>query len=125
MDTVISQQTLVFLQAAALGLCLGFVYDCLRVLRRTARLRRVGTAVCDGVFCVVCLLAVALFLLLFGHGQLRGYIPLGAVLGVALYLCGLSDWVRALLRPLFGLVGRAARGLGRAMVAALSFPRGH
>ena len=76
MEVVLAQQTQAFLHAAVLGLLLGLLYDVLAFFL---------TALLDLLFCLIG--AAGFFLLVFGEsrGVIRGYLPLGAILGGALY----------------------------------------
>ena len=100
METILSQQTQIFLYAVILGILLGVVYDLLRVVHTASGRGRIVRGVLDVLFCAVCLVCIVAFLLFFAGGQMRVYISLGLAAGAILYGLGLSDLVCTLCYPL-------------------------
>ncbi len=119
------QQLAFCLTFGLLGMLLGMFYDLLRACRVYFRLRRVGTSLLDGLFCLVSLTAVLLTVLRYTDGRLRGYLGLGLACGFFLWRCSLSrGWYRLLLR-LLSLLGQALGRLCRLTLWLFSFPRGN
>lgn len=102
MEVVLAQQTQAFLHAAVLGLLLGLLYDVLAFFRRLGGGGVFLTALLDLLFCLIG--AAGFFLLVFGEsrGVIRGYLPLGAILGGALYAALCSPTVRRMLWKIQG-----------------------
>ncbi len=102
MEVVLAQQTQAFLHAAALGLLLGLLYDVLAFFRRLGGGGVFLTALLDLLFCLMG--AAGFFLLVFGEsrGVIRGYLPLGAILGGALYAVLFSPSVHRVLGKIQG-----------------------
>ncbi len=102
MEAVLAQQTQAFLHAAALGLLLGLLYDVLAFFRRLGGGGVFLTALLDLLFCLMG--AAGFFLLVFGEsrGVIRGYLPLGAILGGALYAVLFCPSVRRILGKIQG-----------------------
>ncbi len=101
-EAVLAQQTQAFLHAAALGLFLGLLYDVMAFFRRLGGGGAFLTALLDLLFCLMG--ATGFFLLVFGESQgvIRGYLPLGAILGGALYAVWFSPSVRRVLGKIQG-----------------------
>ena len=123
--TEVSQQLLFCLRFGLLGLSLGMVYDVLRAVRTQFRLRRVGTGLLDGVFCLVGLTGFLLLMLRGTDGRLRLYLPLGMAAGFGLYRKILSAWVLRLFLQVLRLLGQAVAGIKKTLLWAFSFPRGN
>jgi len=85
-----SGQAAAFLAAVAAGFVLGAFYDFFRVFRRLLRHKALATTIEDAAFWIIATLVMFYFLLGLNYGQLRGYLFLGAALGVVLYLSMLS-----------------------------------
>ncbi|MDI6871901.1 MAG: spore cortex biosynthesis protein YabQ [Bacillota bacterium] len=115
-EPVVAQAT-VFALTIAIGLLLGFLFDCYRVTRGRLRPGPLATILGDLLFWLVAT-GVAFALLIVGNwGELRLYVWVGFLLGAFSYRLLLSRTVIALLVTLFTLaervvgmaVGRAAR----------------
>lgn len=102
LEAVLAQQTQAFLHAAVLGLVLGLLYDVLAFFRRLGGGGAFLTALLDLFFCLMG--SAGFFLLVFGEsrGVIRGYLPLGAILGGALYAVWFSPSVRKVLGKIQG-----------------------
>ncbi len=114
-----------FLTFALLGTGLGVLYDLLRAFRTHFRMKKAGTAVMDGLFCLLGLLSFLLTMLRHTDGRLRGYLALGMCLGFWFYRRAVSAWFLGLLLLLFRLLGQAFTELGTWILWLFSFPRGN
>ena len=92
----LAEQIRTFLGAAALGGCLGLVYDVLRLLRRRLRLPLMGQLL-DLGFWGVTTVGLFAYAITVGGGVLRIYMGAALVLGAALYFLLLSPPARLLL----------------------------
>lgn len=90
----ISQQLVLFLQAAALGGVLGLVYDLFRTLRTLGG--KLWGGLLDVLFCVTAS-ASLFFFVMAGDGEMRIFIVLGTAGGMLLFLCLAGP----LLRPVW------------------------
>jgi spore cortex biosynthesis protein YabQ len=80
--------------ALLLGVGMGFVYDCMRIVRGRLPLRFV-TALLDILFWIVCAAMAFWFAMTFGGGELQIF-SLGAMaLGIVVYFLLLSVFIRA------------------------------
>lgn len=110
-----------FLHAIVLGAALGAYYDVLRAVRRQWRLRRAAVGLLDGLYWLVTVVAVALFVLIDAGGNGRSYVILGLAGGAALYFLTLSGLLLKLWAFLLRGIDRAARLMGR-LLAGLCRP---
>lgn len=100
----ISEQLAMFVRAILLGASLGLVYDLFRTLRRLGG--RVWGGVLDGTYCVLAVCSLFLFVMA-GDGEMRLFVPAGALGGAVLFFCLLSRplrplwdfWLTVLLAP--------------------------
>ncbi len=73
------------LQAMAVGVLIPFVYDWLRILRRTLPHRPFVVAIEDFFFWVICAFSVFLWMYRVSNGGLRWFSIAGALTGMCLY----------------------------------------
>ena len=98
----LADQVRTFLGAAALGGCLGLVYDVFRALRRRLRLPLVG-ALLDLGFWLLVTVGLFCYATAAGGGEVRIYMAAALFLGALLYFLLLSP-------PALFVVGLAADG---------------
>lgn len=109
----IPRQAFLFLMAVGTGAGMLLVYDMLRIFRRIVKHRTPGIAVEDMIFWIAC--AFWLFRLMYqeNDGSIRGFIILGAFLGMLLYNLGCSSLIvkggTAILRIPAKVIGRWAQ----------------
>lgn len=105
MENYISEQLILFLRSALLGAVCGVVFDLLRAVR----LRRGGliTHLLDVVYVVSVLLALFLFALRQGQGEMRLYMLLAIFLGIVLYFLLFAGF----LRPIWSFWGEVFASL--------------
>ena len=94
MENYISQQLLTFFRAALLGAVCAVGYDLLRALRLRRVRSRMLTHLLDVVYVVSVLLALLLFMLRQGEGEMRLYMLLAISLGFVLYFLLFADIFR-------------------------------
>ena len=83
----------IFLLSAACGIVAGLVYDLFRILRRVQKNGYAAVFLQDTLFWIVCA-GLALWTVFFmNDGQLRFYEFFAMLLGLCLYLYGMSAWV--------------------------------
>ena len=95
MEIGVAEQLTTLAQALLLGLLAGTVYDLLRSVRMRCR-RRWLTHLTDGLYTAALLLAVFLFSLRRGEGELRLYMLLGMAAGSLFYFLCLRTFIRPL-----------------------------
>ena len=137
----IPQQARLFLMAVVTGSGMLLVYDLFRIFRRVVKHETVGIAIEDMFFWIGC--AFWLFRLMYreNDGSIRGFVMLGAFVGMLLYNILLSKWIvrggtfvlrfvvktivkigKILFAP-FGFLGRRV-GLGAGFLGHLCRKRG-
>lgn len=81
----LAQQTLVFLESILLGAISGVIYDICRAIRRTAKLKMLGTIIMDTIFWIIVLIGLFYFAVTDAVSQMRFYVVLGEIGGMLLY----------------------------------------
>ncbi|MGN0638926.1 MAG: spore cortex biosynthesis protein YabQ [Huintestinicola sp.] len=111
----VCRQTELFLLSVLLGGCQGVLWDVFRALRAIFPVmgKTVPTAICDGLYLILCGIGVYIFSLLMGDGQVRGYYWLGALLGAVIYILTAGTVVIGIIRCVFGTVYRLLGSLFR------------
>ncbi|MEA4920739.1 MAG: spore cortex biosynthesis protein YabQ [Clostridiaceae bacterium] len=96
MEIILLEQTKVFLLASCLGIFLGALYDLFSFFPEVFG-KKVFRPLFDILYCIA-FMALFIALVLFrAGGVIRWYIPGGIILGLALYFCGFSDYVKMIL----------------------------
>lgn len=73
-----------------MGAGMGFVYDCIRCVRRLFFHNNVLIAIEDLIFWIVWAFIIIDKIHFYNYGSLRGYVLLGIFLGAVLYACTIS-----------------------------------
>jgi spore cortex biosynthesis protein YabQ len=100
-----TSQAVIFLIILLVGALLGIVFDFYRVLRGIIKPRSLVTSLTDLIYWLVATIIVFAVLLVCNWGELRFYIFMGLVAGVAMYYRLLSPYIITLLQA-------AIRGAG-------------
>ena len=89
----INNQAYVFLCAVIGGMLIAFAYDLIRIKRRTIKTNITLISIEDLIYWII--VAITMFFLVFysNDGVSRGFIFIGAVLGVIIYIFTLSKFV--------------------------------
>lgn len=98
MGNEIGAQLTDFLRAALLGMAAATVYDLLRSVRLRGRMGRAATHLLDVVYVLSVVLAVFLFALRQGEGELRLYMSLAMLFGFCFYFLALCAFFRPIWR---------------------------
>lgn len=101
MSEVIRQETAVFLLSVLHGICMTFLYDLLRALRRAFVHGLVLLSLEDFLFWIVAAFCTFCLAFLKTDGVIRGYVAVGIVLGAILYHFSVSALV---VRGISGLL---------------------
>ena len=115
----VCRQTELFLLSVLLGGGLGVLWDVFRAVRAIFPVmgRTVPTAICDGIYLILCGMGIYIFSLLMGDGQVRGDYWLGAFLGAVIYILTAGTVMIGIIRRIFGTVYRLAGGAFRKAAA--------
>ena len=135
MEIHIADQTRIFIGAIIIGLCMGGFYDLLRFIRMLLSGGRLLQALLDVLFCIFCLSGFLLFLLVWGEGKLRFFIPGGMGAGLVLYFMALSPVIieiyskiahgfRWIVAFIFKITKKILSPVFKLIVTLFSVPRG-
>ena len=117
-----SAQIKTFLLIAATGIFLGVLFDTYRVLRRCFRPSRLITSLADLIYCLIAS-AIAFAALLAGNwGELRFYIFIALIIGLAAYYRIASKQVMKLIMAVLKLIAKGWRMTKLAFVFTLIKP---
>ncbi len=100
----LSDQIVAFLLLIVLGVFLGFLFDCYRLIRRLLQPKARGTILGDALFCLLITVITYCFLLFFTWGEVRLYVFLALLCGTILYLKLFSKRVLSFLVRTYSLV---------------------
>lgn len=90
----VSHQWQIFLSLIAVGMFIGFAFDCYRVGRFFWRPGKVGTYTGDSLFWFIFTPLTFLMLFLINWGEVRAYVFLAIIAGAGIYAGIFSRWVR-------------------------------
>lgn len=96
MEIALLDQTRVFVFASVMGLCLGAVYDLFSFFPEVFG-KKILEPIFDILYCIVFMGGFIALVQLKAQGEIRWYIPGGIILGLILYFCGLSDYVKMVM----------------------------
>lgn len=95
MPVSLSNQAHVFLCSVLGGILIAFIYDAFRIRRRAVKSGSIIIYVEDLIYWIIA--AIVMFGVVYysNEGEIRGYIFIGAVIGVVLYVLLLSKFIMA------------------------------
>ncbi|MHB1128160.1 MAG: spore cortex biosynthesis protein YabQ [Bacillota bacterium] len=104
--TPVLDQIRIFAYSAVLGIFVGLIFDVYRTIRGLLRPNKLITGFTDLVLWVFLTVTVFLFLLLINLGEVRAYVFIAMVSGLALYIKYFSRSFLLYLRHLFIVMAR-------------------
>lgn len=110
MSSFVNDENLFLLYSTGMGIFITFVYDLLRIMRRTIRHSAFFVSLEDILFWLFCALAVFALMYKVGNGNLRWFAVCGALAGMFLYLKTISPWF---VRSMSGLLKKVGAVLKR------------
>jgi len=111
LEVSVINQANIFLFAVAGGMLIAFIYDIFRIKRKTVKTRSFGVFIEDFVFWVLVALIMFAVVYFSNEGEVRGYIFLGAAIGIVLYSLLLSRLVMKLFLAVIGILKRIFKGV--------------
>jgi spore cortex biosynthesis protein YabQ len=90
-----SRQAVLFLSTVGAGAAIGFFYDIFRIFRKTASHKNIAVQLEDLFFWLAATVLVFYFMLNQNYGEIRFFVIIGVVCGLALYVATISRWVVA------------------------------
>ena len=105
----VSEQTMQFLMSCVLGVLIGILYDCFRVIRIIFPYARKTGSVCvsDIIFMLCWGAALFLFSVQFCRSSVRFYCAAGSFLGFVLYILTIGNFVTGIIRAIANAVCKA------------------
>jgi spore cortex biosynthesis protein YabQ len=114
----VSEQVIVFLSTALCGMVIALVYDMFRILRKAVRTGSIMTFVQDILYWIIASVIMFVTIYCSNDGELRGFLFLGALLGVILYAFAFS---RAIMNSSLFIIKIVTRGI-RFISLLISYP---
>ena len=105
----VSNQAFIFLYSIMGGILIAFIYDIFRIKRKAIRTTTLLVCIEDFLFWIIVALVMFGTLYYSNQGELRGYIFLGTVLGVILYVITLSRLVITVSLAVLNFSGKCFR----------------
>ena len=86
MNEIVTNQAYLFLIFILNGILIGILFDIFRILRRSFKTPNFVTYIEDTLFWIMSTLSVIYSLFVFNNGEIRGYIFIGIIFGIAIYM---------------------------------------
>jgi len=109
----INNQALLFFVSAFFGFSAGFFYDCINVFRKIIKHHKIFIQIEDFIYWTLSALILFFIMLKENFGEIRGFLILGAFIGMLLYFLilsklflSISDKVLHFLKKVFTVVFR-------------------
>ena len=104
LQVVISDQVIIFLQSVFGGAIIAFIYDIFRLKRKVVKTKGFALNIEDFAYWVI--VSFVMFAVVFysNEGELRGFIILGAIIGVVLYILLLSSLIMNILTTIVNFI---------------------
>ena len=93
MSEIFKTQFAIFMFSCILGIILGIIYDCFRIVRMMINPRNIFIFFQDIVYFLLSALITFLFVLMFNDGESRFYILAGEGIGWIVYHITFGEWV--------------------------------
>ena len=85
-NEIVANQAYLFLIFILNGILIGILFDIFRILRRSFKTPNFVTYIEDTLFWIISTLSVIYSLFVFNNGEIRGYIFIGIIFGIAIYM---------------------------------------
>jgi len=107
----VANQAYVFLCSVAGGIIIAFIYDVFRIKRKAVRTRSLVIQFEDLIFWII--VAVVMFGVVYysNEGEIRGYIFIGTIIGVILYVLLLSNIIMKVSLFILKIIYRILKGI--------------
>lgn len=113
----LAEETLSFFRACLLGVCLGLLYDALRIFRIAIRCNSIFVFVQDLLYFLFVTLCTFSFVLAFHDGKLRVFLLAGELLGAVVYFFTVSLLLMKVARIVIGFLQKVFRAVFRLITA--------
>lgn len=103
---MLADQVYIFFSSVLIGTIMGIIFDFFRALRRKGNTKNILVYVQDIIFWIIIALIIIVSSFIINNGELRGYMLLGYVLGVLIYILVFSKYIKALFCIIFDFIER-------------------
>lgn len=117
---MVAKQTILFLEATAVGFFLGFCMEPLRIYRLMLRPGAVAVFFQDIIYWSLCSVCSFVFILTVNLGQLRIFLVIGIVIGMVVYFLTLGSLIMKVSKAIVSLIRRALRFINRRVICPIS-----
>lgn len=93
MNNITVNQAYLFLIFILNGLFIGIIFDIFRILRRSFETPNLVTYIEDCIFWILSAMSFLYTLFVFNNGEIRGYMFIGLLLGIAVYMLFFSKTI--------------------------------
>ena len=97
MNSETINQANIFLIFIIIGFLIGFLFDIFRILRKSFKTISIVTYFEDILFWIITTLMIMYSIFVFNNGQFRGYIFIGIILGLSIYVLIFSRFLVKIL----------------------------
>lgn len=104
------------------GASTGFLFDLYRLLRSWLRPGTLSTAIMDLFFWLVLGPVIIIYMLIANWGELRLYVFIGVMLGIAFYYLIFSKWVIIVFIGLANFIGKTINFIFEVLFAVIMWP---
>ena len=94
-------QMKIFFNAIVLGMSIGLILDCFRIMRITIKFSEILVGIQDFILVVISALFTILYMVSFGDGYLRFYVVFAEIVGFAFYIYLVSPIVLGFYSKIF------------------------
>ena len=89
--TLATDQGYTFFIFLIIGIIIGIIFDFFRIIRKTYKLKNNIIQIQDLIFWIISGIIVAYGIFKYSYGEIRAYLFLGIVLGIAMYILTISN----------------------------------
>lgn len=121
MGITVAEQTKNFLFSCGFGFLLGILYDFFRILRIAFFRKKISVFIQDIIFWALSAMLTFIFILSLNHGEIRGYILFGELLGFVIYFFSFGPLVVRSGKAVIELLKRFLKIVFRIIFAPFRF----
>lgn len=104
----VSNQAYIFLSCVLGGMIIAFIYDIFRIRRKAVKASNIIVYLEDLIYWILVALVLFGVVYLSNEGEIRGYLLIGVILGIIIYIFLLSKIIMAIFMFIIGIIYRFA-----------------
>lgn len=101
---MLADQVYIFLSSIVIGAIMGVIFDFFRALRRKGNTKNILVYIQDIIFWFIIAVIIIVSSFIINNGELRGYMLIGYILGVLVYMLMLSKYIKLLFGIIFDFI---------------------